>query len=46
MLPFTIGISQILVAAMGVVVGIIFGAIPGMTATMAGCGIPAADLCL
>ena len=35
MLPFTIGISQILVAAMGVVVGIIFGAIPGMTATMA-----------
>ena len=38
MLPFTIGISQILVAAMGVVVGIIFGAIPGMTAT--------ADLCL
>lgn len=35
MLPFTIGISQILVAILGVVVGIVFGAIPGMTATMA-----------
>lgn len=35
MLPFTIGVTQILVSLMGVVVGIIFGAIPGMTATMA-----------
>ena len=32
---FTIGILQIMVAILGVVVGIIFGAVPGMTATMA-----------
>jgi putative tricarboxylic transport membrane protein len=35
MLPFAIGIDYILVAAFGVIIGIIFGAIPGMTATMA-----------
>ena len=34
-MPFAIGISHILIAAFGVAIGIIFGAIPGMTATMA-----------
>ena len=34
-LPFVIGIEQIVVAALGVVAGLVFGAIPGMTATMA-----------
>lgn len=30
-----ISIAHILIAALGVVAGIVFGAIPGMTATMA-----------
>ena len=34
-LPFVIGPEYIAVALFGVVIGIIFGAIPGMTATMA-----------
>ena len=34
-MPFAIGLNYILVAAFGVIIGIIFGAIPGMTATMA-----------
>lgn len=34
-MPFVIGPEQLAVAFLGVVVGIIFGAIPGMTATMA-----------
>ena len=34
-MPFSFGIPQLLVATFGVVIGIIFGAIPGMTATMA-----------
>lgn len=34
-MPFAIGITHILIAAFGVTIGIIFGAIPGMTATMA-----------
>lgn len=34
-MPFVIGPEQIIVALLGVIVGIIFGAIPGMTATMA-----------
>ena len=34
-MPFAIGITHILIAAFGVAIGIIFGAIPGMTATMA-----------
>ncbi len=34
-MPFAIGLNYILVAAFGVTIGIIFGAIPGMTATMA-----------
>lgn len=32
---FTFGITQLLMSLTGVVVGIIFGALPGMTATMA-----------
>lgn len=34
-IPFVIGPEYIAVALFGVVIGIIFGAIPGMTATMA-----------
>lgn len=34
-MPFIIGPEQIIVALLGVVAGIVFGAIPGMTATMA-----------
>lgn len=34
-LPFVIGIEQIVVAVLGVIAGLVFGAIPGMTATMA-----------
>ena len=34
-LPFVIGIEQIIVAVLGVIAGLVFGAIPGMTATMA-----------
>ena len=34
-MPFAFGIPYLLVCAFGVVIGIIFGAIPGMTATMA-----------
>lgn len=34
-MPFVFGIQQLLIAALGVLIGIIFGAIPGMTATMA-----------
>ena len=34
-LPFVIGPEYIAVALFGVVIGIIFGAIPGMTATLA-----------
>lgn len=34
-MPFAFGIGHVLIALFGVVIGIIFGAIPGMTATMA-----------
>lgn len=34
-MPFAFGIEHLAVALLGVVIGIIFGAIPGMTATMA-----------
>ena len=34
-MPFVLGPEHIAIALLGVVIGIIFGAIPGMTATMA-----------
>ena len=35
-MPFAFGPEYLAVALFGVVIGIIFGAIPGMTATIAG----------